>query len=447
MPKTGAQLSQEVVHELAAFDVILSRLATIAPPATLKSSPPPIAPKALGKNASIRRLALRAGVPVLLVIGAAAGMLRYRAAHPKPLVHYETGRVDLGPIAAKVTATGAVSALVTALVGSQVSGRIATLAVDLGSRVKKGQVIATIEPSSLQAGIAQARANFASARAGVETARAHNLLADRNYKRAIELAAAGLASRADLDAADAALGGAIAEGAASRSGVAQALAALDQAKLSLTHGTIISPISGIVISRSVDVGQTVAAALQAPTLFTIAEDLTRMQVDTNVAESDLGKITPGMPTTFTVEAYPQRILAGVVRQVRDNAQTLQNVVTYDAVVDVDNAERLLKPGMPASVTFTYATREAVLRLPNAAARFKPDTSTLAVMNGGTTRRAALNPDERTLWVLRGDTAVAEKVRIGLGDGSNTEILTGPVRAGDRVVVQATLTAAGVERAP
>ena len=416
-------------------------------PAALSSALPPIVPKAFGKNSNLRRWGLRAGVPVLLVAGGAIGVQRYRAAHPKPLVHYETASVDQGPIAAKVTATGAVSALVTVLVGSQVSGRIATLAVDFGSRVKKGQIIATIEPSLLLAGVAQARANFASAKAGVETARTHNLLADRNYKRATELAAAGLASRADLDAADAALGGAVAEGAASRAGVAQALAALDQAKLNLTYATIVSPISGIVISRSVDVGQTVAAALQAPTLFTIAEDLTRMQVDTNVAESDVGKIKAGMPVTFTVEAYPQRVLPGVVRQVRDNALTLQNVVTYDAVVDVDNAERLLKPGMTASVTFTYATRGNVLRLPNAAVRFKPDTATLAVMNLGMKPRGSLKSDERNLWVMRGETAVAETIRIGLSDGSDTEVLAGQVRAGDRVVVEATLTAAGVKKAP
>jgi len=313
--------------------------------------------------------------------------------------------------------------------------------------VKKGQVIATIDPSLLRAGVDQASANFASAKAGVETARAHDLLADRNYKRATELAATGLATKADLDAADGALGSAVAEGAAARAGVAQTLAALDQAKLNLTYATIVSPISGVVISRSVDVGQTVAAALQAPTLFTIAEDLTRMQVDTNVAESDVGKIKAGMPVTFTVEAYPQRVLQGVVRQVRDNAQTLQNVVTYDAVVDVDNTEGLLKPGMTASVTFTYATRGDVLRLPNAAVRFKPDTRTLAIMSRGTTPRAALKANERTLWVMRGETAVPESIRIGLSDGSDTEVLAGQVRKGDRVVVEATLTAAGVKKAP
>jgi HlyD family secretion protein len=281
----------------------------------------------------------------------------------------------------------------------------------------------------------------------VETARAHDLLADRNYKRTTELAATGLATKADLDAADGALGSAVAEGAAARAGVAQALAALDQAKLNLKYATIVSPISGVVISRSVDVGQTVAAALQAPTLFTIAEDLTRMQVDTNVAESDVGKIKAGMPVTFTVEAYPQRVLPGIVRQVRDNAQTLQNVVTYDAVVDVDNTESLLKPGMTASVTFTYATRADVLRLPNAAVRFKPDTPTLAVMSRGTAPRTVLKPNERILWVMRGETAVAETIRIGLSDGSDTEILAGQIRAGDRVVVEATLTAAGAKKVP
>jgi HlyD family secretion protein len=154
-----------------------------------------------------------------------------------------------------------------------------------------------------------------------------------------------------------------------------------------------------------------------------------------------------MPVTFTVEAYPQRILPGIVRQVRDNAQTLQNVVTYDAVVDVDNTEGLLKPGMTASVTFTYATRGDVLRLPNAAVRFKPDTRTLTVMSDGTAPRAALKQDERVLWVMHGQTAVAQTIRIGLSDGSDTEVLAGQVRAGDRVVVEATLTPAGAKKAP
>jgi HlyD family secretion protein len=404
-------------------------------------------PNAPGRFSSVPHWALRVGLPALLVAGAALGIVRYEAAHPKALVHYESGVADTGAIAARVTATGAVSALVTVLVGSQVSGRIATLSVDFESPVKKGQTIATIEPSLLRAAVAQARANFVSAEAGVETALSQRILADRNDKRTKQLATAGLSTKADLDTADAALGVAVAAGVAAQAGVAQAKATLDEAELNLTYATIVSPIDGVVISRNVDIGQTVAAALQAPTLFTIAEDLTRMQVDTNVAEADVGKIKSGMPVTFTVEAYPQRVLKGIVRQVRDNAQTLQNVVTYDAVVDVDNSERLLKPGMTASVTFTYATRGDVLRLPNVAVRFKPDAATLAIMNRGSTAKTVLQPDERVVWVLRSGNAVPEVVRIGISDGSESEVLTGDVHVGDRVVTEATLSAAAAKKMP
>lgn len=419
-------------------------------PTAASDSPPTSAaaiPKPSLKIPRVPHWVPRVVIGALVVAGGTFFVLRYQAAHPKPLVHYETALVDLGPIAAKVTATGAVSALVTVLVGSQVSGRIATLGVDFGSPVKKGQTIATIEPSLLRAAVAQARANFASANAGVETARTQRVLAERNDKRTHGLTADGLATKADLDAADAALGAAVAQGEAAVAGAAQAKAALDQTELNLTYATIVSPIDGIVISRSVDVGQTVAAALQAPTLFTIAEDLTRMQVDTNVAESDVGKIKAGMPVTFTVEAYPQRVLRGVVRQIRDNAQTIQNVVTYDAVVDVDNSDRVLKPGMTASVTFTYATRWDVLRLPNVAVRFKPDSRTLAVMTRGLAPRSALKADERVVWVIRDGAAVPETVRIGINDGSESELLAGNVHAGERVAVEATLTPAGVKKAP
>jgi len=203
----------------------------------------------------------------------------------------------------------------------------------------------------------------------------------------------------------------------------------------------VSPIDGVVISRNVDVGQTVAAALQAPTLFTIAQDLTRMQVDTNVAEADIGKIREGMPVTFTVDAHPDRTFTGRVRQVRDNAQTLQNVVTYDAVVDVENTERLLKPGMTANASFIYSERADALRVPNAALRFKPEPAVLASMTD-----AGISPtrksDQRTLWVLRAGRALPVSIGAGITDGSWTEVLDGDVVTGDRAIVEATLEAAG-----
>ena len=386
-----------------------------------------------------RRLRLPRALPklallALVVVAVALAALAWARRKPAPLVQYETVGIDRGPIAAKVTATGTVSALVTVIVGSQVSGRIAALDADFGSQVKKGQTIASIDPSLFQAAVAQARANNASARAGVVRAHAHAVQADKDFAHAKALLVNGLISRTDYDAAEAALAAAKADETAANAAVSQTQAALDQAELNLHYTTIISPIDGIVISRNVDVGQTVAATFQAPTLFTIAQDLTRMQVDTNVAEADVGKVQPGMKATFTVDAYPSRAFEGTVRQVRDNATTIQNVVTYDAVVDVANPEQLLKPGMTASVTFTYATRADVLRVPNGALRFKPDAATLKLMHG--VPPAALRPDERVVWVLRGEDAKPEVLKIGISDGITTEIAGGEVHPGDRAVVEA-----------
>lgn len=379
------------------------------------------------------------GIPLALLGGIGASVWRYEAAHPAPLVHFETAAVDHGAIAAKVTATGALSALVTVQVGSQVSGRIDTLSADYGSKVKKGQTIATIEPSFFRAAVAQSRANYATAVAAQEKARAHILLADKTYKRTKALKDASIMTQADLDAAEADVTAATAEAHSAEAMMGQAKAALDQSELNLRYTTIVSPIDGVVISRNVDVGQTVAAALQAPTLFTIAQDLTHMQVDTNVAEADVGKIQAQMPVTFTVDAYPQRVFHGTVRQVRDNAQTIQNVVTYDAVIDTDNAERLLKPGMTASVTFTYATRDSVMRLPNAALRFKPDAPTLKLLGGSEPKKPAL--DERVVWKLDGQHATPAIVKVGISDGSVTEVVSNDVKDGDKLVVEAMPTAA------
>jgi HlyD family secretion protein len=382
--------------------------------------------------------ALKWGLAAVLVLVVAAAVGRWATARPKSPVRYESVAIDRGPLAAKVTATGAVSALVTVLVGSQVSGRIQALYADFGSEVHKGETIAKIDPSLFNATVAQARANHVAAKAAVDRAHAHVVQADKDFARAKELLANTLISRAEYDAAEATLAATKADEAAAAAGVKQSTAALDQAELNLRYTTIISPIDGVVISRSIDVGQTVAATLQAPTLFTIAQDLTRMQVDTNVAEADVGKIHPDMKVTFTVDAYPTRTFDGVVRQVRDNATTLQNVVTYDAVVDIDNSEHLLKPGMTASVVFTYATRDDALRLPNAALRFKPDSTTLTAM--AVPAPAPVRGDDRAVWILRDERPAYQVIKIGISDGTSTEVVSGDLRPGDRAIVEASATA-------
>jgi HlyD family secretion protein len=383
------------------------------------------------------RLALRVlGVALAAVV---AALVARRLSHTQttPLVRYQTSTVDRGPITAKVTASGALSAVVTVQVGSQVSGRIDHLYVDFNSPVKKGQPIATIEPSFFRAAKAQADANLAAARAAYDKAVANRGLADKTYARQQVLFSQNLVARADLDAAEAQALSSHADVGAAHAATLQAQAALDQATLNLGYTRIVSPIDGVVLSRAVDVGQTVAASFQAPTIFTIAQDLTKMQVDTNVAEGDVGKLREGMDATFTVDAYPERVFRGRVRQVRENATTLQNVVTYDAVIDVDNGDGSLRPTMTATASFVYANKMDAPRLPNAALRFRPDSATVTAMIGEaapSVRPSA--PDDRLVWILRSGRAEAHVVRIGIGDGMLTEIVSGDVGPGDTVVTEA-----------
>ncbi len=376
-----------------------------------------------------------------LAAAAALAISRYARTQAAPVVRYQSAPVDRGPIAAKVTASGTVSAITTVLVGSQVSGRVEHWYVDFNAPVKKGQLIATIEPSLFRAAVEQANANYASTKAAYAKAVAGRLLADRNYARELALYAENLAARVDLDAAEAQAGSARADIAAADAAMLQAQAALAQATLNYSYTQIHSPIDGVVISRNVDVGQTVAASFQAPTLFTIAQDLTKMQVDTNVAEGDVGKVREKMEATFTVDAYPGRIFRGQVRQVRDNAQTLQNVVTYDAVIDVDNSDRTLRPTMTANCTFVYATRDSATRIPNGALRFKPDAATVAAMTFGQPAppppaRDGLSTDQRRVWITRGGGPMPRVIRIGVSDGMVTEVTEGDVNPGDVAITEA-----------
>ncbi len=391
-----------------------------------------------GRRSRVRLLALLIAGVVAVVSAGVLVKVFVSGRRAGPQLHYETAELGQGAVHAKVTATGTMSALVTVQVGSQVSGRIESLFADYNSPVKKGEKVATIDDAFFKAAVANARGALASAGADVERAKTKVALADAQAVRARALAAEGLLSKADLEVAEANALTAKADVRASLAGVSRAQAELDQALLNLQYTTIVSPIDGVVISRNVDVGQTVAASLQAPTLFTIAHDLSQMQIDTSVAESDVGKIKPGMRVTFTVDAYPGRAFEGKVRQVRNAPQTIQNVVTYDAVVDVENPDQLLKPGMTASVTFTYAEKADVLFVPNAALRFRPDTKTLAAMqkNGGGPKHRELAPDQREIWVMRGDKPAPVVVSIGISDGNVTEVKGGEVGAGDRAITEA-----------
>ena len=352
---------------------------------------------------------------------------------------YETAEVSRGTVAAKVTATGTLSALVTVQVGSQVSGRIAEILVDYNSSVKKGQVLARLDPELFRAALAQEEANRLTARANLNQAAVQSRLTEREYKRSEDLYKRSLASESERDTALAAHERAKAAEEAAAGALAQAQAALNRAQINLSYATIYSPNDGVVISRSVDVGQTVAASLQAPTLFTIAEDLRRMQVDTAVSESDVGKLNQGMEASFQVDAYPRRTFKGTVRQVRNAPQISQNVVTYDAVIDVENPELLLKPGMTANVTFILGRKDDALLVPNAALRFRMDG--VATANDDTNKPerdaaepAADAPERRRVWVLKDNRPRPVMLTLGLSDGSRTEVLSGELTEGDLVIV-------------
>jgi HlyD family secretion protein len=355
-------------------------------------------------------------------------------------VPYQTVAIDRGPIVAKVTASGTLSALVTVQVGSQVSGRIREILVDYNSVVKKGEVIARLDPQLLTATLEQARANYDAAQADLLKSKVQAKDAERQLGRQRSLQEQKLIAQADFDTAQANSDAAAAGVAGAQGRVAQTRAALHQAQVNLDYATITSPIDGVVISRAVDVGQTVTASLQTPTLFVIAEDLRKMQVDTSVAEADVGKLEAGKHAYFTVDAFPNERFEGTVRQIRNAATTVQNVVTYDAVIDVDNPELKLRPGMTANVTFVYANKEAVLRTVPAALRFKPSAELLGP-SGVTkptltnTGRGRLEPAStgRTLWVLRGQKPEPVTVKLGISDGSKTEIAEGELHDGDLVI--------------
>jgi len=407
----------------------------------------------------------------IVVIGAIGVRFALQRRAAKPPVQWETTAVDRGRIVARVTATGTLSALVTVQVGSQVSGRIQQLFADFNSPVKKGELIAKIDPQLFQASLEQAKANYAAAKGSLLKAKVQAVQAERDFKRQADLAERKLIAPADFDTAQSNLEAAKAQVEISTGNLQQAKAALNQAKVNMAYTDIYSPTDGVVISRNVDVGQTVAASLSAPTIFVIAEDLRKMQVDTSVAEADVGKLTPGMAATFVVDAFPGERFTGKVRQIRNAAQNVQNVVTYDAVIDVDNSELKLRPGMTANVNFVFANRDGVLRVTNAALRFRPTPEMLSALgmdakrarsgdskpfgggNGaappsgaskagarpdGRGASAEDTPDRRTVWVLRGGLPQSTTIKVGASDGTKTEVVEGALAEGDLVIGDATL---------
>ena len=339
---------------------------------------------------------------------------------------FVTAPVTRGTIVDAVEATGTLAALQTVQVGTQVSGTIKALHADFNSRVRKGEVIAELEPSLFQAQVDQAQATVTRLLADVTRAEVDVQDTGVKLKRAQELWSRQLIAQVDLDAADTNARQAEAALAGARAQVVQARAALSQAQVNLANSIIRAPIDGVVISRAVDVGQTVAASMSAPTLFVIANDLSRMQVNTQVDESDIGRIRTGQPVTFKVDAYPGQIFHGTVSQVRLEPVTEQNVVSYTTIIDVRNPDMELKPGMTANVTVEVARATDTLMVPTSAVRFRPSA------------------DGTRVWVPGESGPTAVQVRTGLSNGATTALEDGAVREGALVI---TGLAQGSDEAP
>ena len=403
--------------------------------------------------------ALRKVLPWVVVLGVAGGgwaIWSHREGE-EPASTYRTEHLTRGPLAETVTAVGTVSAVTTVQVGSQVSGIVARLHADFNSPVRRGQLLAELDPTPFQATLDQRRADLARAEVELRAA-------EIDYNRQARLLAAGLTPQADHDTAKAAYD---AQGAM----VEQSRAALRQAETNLAYTRIVSPIDGVVVARQYDVGQTVAASFQAPTLFTIAQDLTKMQVQADVDQADIGKIAVGQQARFTVDAYPDADFSGQITQVRLNATVNQNVITYPVIITVENPEEKLRPQMTANVSIVVSSEPDVLRVPNAALRFRPPEQQQEGRaggggGGGTAAAAQRDPDrasaalgsgskgfraaaealaagaapprsrrQQTIYVLERDGSLrAVAVRTGITDGRQTAVLEGEVGPDDAVVV-------------
>jgi HlyD family secretion protein len=371
-----------------------------------------------GRKPHFRGLVIRLGIPALLLASLLVAFWIVMSRGPS--VRYVTQSVTRGTVVRKVSATGTVNPQLTIIVGSYVSGVIRQLFCDYNTQVKAGQICAKIDPRPYQATLGQYSAQLLRDQAVLERDqmdlnRYRKLAAQDSIARQQEEDQAKIVQQ---DQATVKLDEALVEGA----------------KLNLEYTDIISPVDGTVVSRNVTQGQTVASSFQTPTLFLIATDLKKMQVDTNTSESDIGSIKKSKTATFTVDAYPGRVFTGTVTQVRQSPQTVQNVVTYDAVVTVDNGDLALMPGMTASTLMVVAERNDVVRVPNQALRYVPEgiaDSTTPQAGGGT-----------HVWVLRDGKPAAVPVELGLDDDSFTEIVTGSIAAGDQVIVAEERTSAG-----
>lgn len=361
-------------------------------------------------------------ISIVIVIAVGGGGMWYWWTSGAPPIHYKTALVDRGPITAIVTATGTINPVVSVQVGSQVSGKVAQLFADFNSKVERGQILAQIDQKPFKARLSQARAAVKSARGNLARAKVLAIQRKREFDRMAALRPQAFVSQADVDLAETNYRDASANVEVLQAQLDQAQAVLASAELDLGYTTIYSPVDGIVVSRNVDVGQTLAATFQTPTLFVIAQDLTQMQVNANVSESDVGGVKEGTEANFRVDAYSKQFFDGVVTQVRNAPINIQNVVTYDVVITVRNPELKLKPGMTANVTIVTARKENPLRVPNSALRFR-------MPNMPTDRKAT------RVWVLDPNHQPRQvEASTGIADSLYTEVVSDTLHEGDPVIV-------------
>lgn len=362
-------------------------------------------------------------VTVVIAGGAFAAYRQFYA--PSSAPQYKTQAVEKNEIKQTVSANGTINPVTLVNVGTQVSGTVKKLYVDFNSKVEKGQVLLQLDDALLAAQQKQSLANVQSAEASLE-------LASANEARMRSLFEQAYVSRQELDTAVQAKKAAVAQLQLTR-------AAVEKDRANLAYTVIRSPVSGVVVDRTVDVGQTVAASLQTPTLFKIAQDLSKMQIDANFAEADIGNIRVGQKVKFSVDAFAGKNFKGEVRQIRLSPTIQSNVVTYDVVVNVDNPEQSLMPGMTAYVSIVVAERKEALLIPNAALRFKPANAEAAKRNGGDTAGAKNGKSKRdafsgTVYVLQGISLTPVSVTLGITDNRNTEVVGGDLKVGDQVVI-------------
>lgn len=371
------------------------------------------------KRGAARHWTIGIGLALVLAI---ASISVWWSVGSSPRIRYATAPVTIGPIARSISATGTVNPELTIIVGTYVSGVIQELSCDYNTQVKRGQSCAKIDPRPYQSMVDQGKANLAVAKAQLEKDNASLTYARLSLGRLATLVQTNAVSRDAYDNAKSVYDQALAQIAFDEATIRQRQAVLDAAQVNLDYTNIISPVDGTVVSRNVTMGQTVAASFQTPTLFLIATDLTKMQVDANVSESDIGGIRNGNKATFTVDAYSGRTFEARVTQVRQSPQTVQNVVTYDVVVSVDNSDLALKPGLTAATRIVVDQRSGVLRVPNQALRYVP------------TGAALHEAKQARVWVLRDGAPAPVQVTPGLNDDEFTEIVQGELKVDDKVIV-------------